>query len=212
MSDCHSHDDLIHRYLDGNITKAEKEQLYEHVESCEACADHLQELKKAIAFVQSSSHIEAPQGFSTSVMSKLPQRNSTAKWKLALRRHPLFVAAAIFVLMMGAAVLSAWNDSGQVTVDGSGHFVVDQESGQVVVPEGEVIQGDLVVRNGELHLEGEVEGDVLLLNSEPYFASPQRVSGEIEEVNQALEWVWYHIKGFFGDVVSVFNEEDEGAT
>lgn len=74
---------------------------------------------------------------------------------------------------------------------------IDQKSGLVVVPKGEVIEGDLTVRNGELQIEGEVRGNVLLVNSEPFYASAGSVSGEISEVNQALEWVWYHIKNFF---------------
>lgn len=49
---------LIHKYLDGDATAKEKQQLDRHIATCPECAEHMWELKKAIAFVQSASHIE----------------------------------------------------------------------------------------------------------------------------------------------------------
>lgn len=207
---CHSHIELMHIYLDGDATKEQKEQLDAHLESCQSCKQHLHELKKSIAFIQSSSHIEAPANFTAGVMANLPKQKQTSKVKKLFRRHPILVAAAVFMLMMSTAVFSAWgNASSGIVVSGNGPFVIDKEAGVVLVPEGEVIKGDLMVRNGILELEGEVEGDVLLLNSqfssESLYTSPNQVTGEIEVVDQALSWIWYNIKGFFAEVVSVFN-------
>ncbi|GAF15613.1 hypothetical protein JCM19046_4 [Bacillus sp. JCM 19046] len=174
----------------------------------------MHELKKSIAFIQSSSHIEAPANFTAGVMANLPKTKKRSKVKTFLRKHPILVAAAIFLMMMSTAVFSTWSQSSDgIVVSGNGPFVINKETGVVLVPEGEVIEGDLMVRNGTLELEGEVRGDVLLLNSsfgpESLYASPNQVTGEIEVVDQALSWVWYNVKGFFSDVVTVFNEEDE---
>ncbi|KKI85515.1 anti-sigma factor family protein [Shouchella clausii] len=219
MKTCHSHDELIHIYLDGDATKEQKEELYAHLQSCPSCREHLQELKKSIAFIQSSSHIEAPEGFTAGVMAKLPKTKKTAKWKLKAKRHPILVAAAIFLIMMSAAFFSAWNHTTDgIAVSGNGPFVIDKEAGVVVVPEGEVIDGDLVVRNGTLVLEGEVRGNVLLINSrfnkDTLYASPNQVTGEIEEVDKALSWAWYNMKEFFSEVVAVFDagEDDPHST
>ncbi len=207
---CEQHyEDLIQAFLDGEATKEEKMQLDAHLSHCPSCRQHFHELKKVIAFVQSSSHIEAPVGFTDGVMAKLPERKQVSKWKQWTRKHPLLVAAAIFFLLMSASISSLWGGGDeQVVVTGSGQVVIDQETGRVIVPAGEVIEGDLVVRNGTLHVEGEIRGDVLLVNSEPYYASAGHVSGEIDEVNQVLEWVWYYVKGFFKEVVT-FVEQDK---
>ncbi|MCM3763105.1 anti-sigma-W factor RsiW [Alkalihalobacillus oceani] len=202
---CEQHyEELIQAFLDGEATQEEKEQLDAHLAQCPSCRQRFNELKKVIAFVQSSSHIEAPSGFTEGVMARLPERKSTSKWKQWTRSHPLLVSAAVFFLLMSISISSLWqgNDE-QVVVTGPGHVIIDQEKGKVIVPKGEVIEGDLVVRNGTLEIEGEVQGNVLLVNGDAYYASAGHVSGEIEEVNQALEWVWYHIKGFFKEVVAI---------
>jgi anti-sigma factor RsiW len=201
------YEDLMQLVLDGEATEEEKKVLDNHIKECDSCRQHLQELKKVIAFVQSSSHIEAPAGFTESVMAKLPERKPVSKWKQWSRRHPILVSAAIFFLMMIASVSSLWNNGEeQVMVTGSGHVQIDQESGRVIVPAGEVIIGDVVVRNGQLQVDGEIQGDVLLVNSEAYYASVGHVSGEIHEVNQALDWVWYHLKGFLKEVMSITDQ------
>lgn len=205
---CKQHyEELIQNVLDGEATEEEKKVLDRHLRECNSCKQHLHELKKVIAFVQSSSHIEAPLGFTDLVMAKLPERKPVSKWKQWTRKHPVLVSAAVFFFLMLASISSLWNTGEeQVVVSGSGHVQIDQESGRVIVPEGEVIKGDLVVRNGELQVDGEIQGNVLLVNSEAYFASVGQVSGEISEVNQALDWVWYHLKSFAKEVISITDD------
>ncbi|MCM2677897.1 anti-sigma factor family protein [Alkalicoccobacillus plakortidis] len=207
---CESHvQGLIHKYLDGDATEAEKKELYLHVETCEECDLHLRELKKVIAFTQSASHIEAPANFTDQVMAKLPAKKQSFKWKSHIKKHPILVAAAIFFLLMSASFFTSWSgNSEKVTVSGSGNIQINKETGVVTIPEGETIEGDLTVRNGQLVVEGNIRGDVLLVNSKPYYASTGEVAGEIEEVNQALEWVWYNTKHFFSEVVSVFDKDE----
>ena len=65
---------------------------------------------------------------------------------------------------------------------------------RLLVPEGEVVKGDVTVRNGKLIIEGEVDGNVTVINGERYMASAGKVTGEIEEINEVFEWIWYHIK------------------
>lgn len=200
----HYYEELIQNVLDGEATEEEKKIFDHHIRECASCKQHLHELKKVIAFVQSSSHIEAPLGFTETVMAKLPERKQMSKWKQWTRKHPLLVSAAVFFLLMIASISSLWNSGEeQVVVSGSGHVKIDQESGRIIVPEGEVIVGDLVVRNGHLQVDGEIQGNLLLVNSEAYYASVGQVSGEINEVNQALEWFWYHLKNFIKELISI---------
>ncbi|WP_209125167.1 anti-sigma factor [Alkalihalobacillus sp. BA299] len=203
---------LLHKYLDGEAPDKERKELYEHLKQCEDCNRHYKELKRSIAFVQSSSHISAPKDFTMNVLNQLPtsRKTSTHIWKKWVRRHPFLVAAALFLVFMSSSILSIWNyQEGQLMVTGAGNLQIDNETGTVVVPEGEVIEGDLTIRNGKLEIAGEVKGSVLLINSEQYLASAGSVSGEVKEINQVLEWTWYHIKKFLLEVVSVF-ERDTG--
>lgn len=201
------YEELIQAFIDGEASEEEKKQLDVHLANCPSCRQHFDELKKVIAFVQSSSHIEAPTGFAERVMGRLPERKQASKWKQWTKKHPILIAVAVFFLLMSASIASLWStEDEQVVVTGSGQVVIDQESGKVIVPEGEIIEGDLVVRNGSLQIEGEIRGNVLLVNSEPYYASAGHVSGDIDEVNQVLEWVWYHVKGFFKEVVAIGEE------
>lgn len=203
------YDELIQSFVDGEASEEEREELKRHLSSCPECTERLNELKKVVAYVESSSHIEAPLGFTDAVMANLPEKKSVSKWKLWMRRHPFLVAAAIFVLLMSTSIQAVWNPSeDQVVVTGPGQVIIDQETGNVLVPEGEVINGDLVVRNGQLQVEGEINGNVLLVNSESYLASAGHVSGEINEVNQALDWVWYHVKGFMKEVIAITKREE----
>ncbi|WP_338012136.1 anti-sigma-W factor RsiW [Alkalihalophilus marmarensis] len=210
-----SYEQLIHKYLDGEATSTERQTLEKHLNECSHCKMHVRELKKAIAFVQSASHIEAPKDFTANVMANLPQKKTTSKtkstWKRWMKNHPILVAAAVFILLMSTSVSTLWqgNNNDQISFTGSGNVQIDHESGRVIVPEGEVIDGDLVVRNGELVVEGEVRGNILLVNSQPYLASAGSVSGEIDEVDQVLDWIWYHTKTFFNEVLSIIQRDDE---
>ncbi|MCK0473767.1 anti-sigma factor [Halalkalibacter sp. APA_J-10(15)] len=201
------YDKLIQAYLDEEITSEERKQLNEHLAECEECRRRVQELKKTIAFVQSSSHIAAPSNFTSAVMNQLPERKQTSKWKQWTRRHPVIVAAAVFFLLMAMSLSTMWNDENELVVRGSSQLSINQENGVVIVPEGEVIEGDLTIQNGKLQIDGEIQGNVLLINSETYYASAGHVSGDIHEVDQALEWIWYHTKKFFKDVIAITNGE-----
>src|SRR5690625_4751500 len=114
--------ELIHKYLDGDATENDRKELEKHVAECSNCAKHLQELKKATAFVQSASHIEAPDNFTNQIMANLPEKKSASKWKHWMRKHPLLVAAAVFMLLMSTSISSVWSGNGdQVSVESSGN-------------------------------------------------------------------------------------------
>ena len=101
---------------------------------------------------------------------------------------------------------SIWSEGNkELVVKGDGHFIVDEERGVVVIPEGEKVSGDLIVRNGDIEIAGEVEGNVTVINGEKYLASAGQVTGEIQEINQFFSWLWYHVKSFFADVNAFIN-------
>lgn len=183
--------DYMHDYLDGDISREHEQELKQHLQSCGDCKQLMQELSETIAFVKSASHITAPPDFEAAVMARLPKPKSRVGMQKWIRRHPFFVAAAVFCLFMSATLLGSFMDDQNFSVSKQPNLVVEGQT--VIVPEGEVVKGDIVVKNGDLLVEGEVDGNVTIINGQ-YMASSAVVSGNIEEIDEAFEWLWYTIK------------------
>lgn len=197
---------LIHKYLDEDISEEEGTLLREHLSSCDSCNQHFHELKKTIALVQSTSHISAPDDFTMKVMANLPKEKTSVSFKRWFRGHPILTAASLFLLLMAGSLFSVWNESEQFSVSKQPNLVI--ENNTVIVPEGETVEGDVVVKNGKLLIEGEVNGNVTIINGERYMASAGNVTGEIKEVNQMFEWLWYHMKKLGKDTIQIFEQKE----
>ncbi|CAM3612168.1 anti-sigma factor family protein [Cytobacillus oceanisediminis] len=196
----------MHEYLDEEISAEHEKELRVHLQSCEECQNHFHELKKTIALVQSTSHIQAPDNFTANVMAKLPKEKRKVGVQRWFRQHPLLTAASLFLVLMMGSLISSWDQDHQLSVSKQPNLVVQND--KVIVPEGEVVKGDVVVKNGNLEIQGQVEGNVTVINGEQYMASAGKVTGEIEEVNAIFEWIWYHIKKASKDIVSVFDNDE----
>ncbi len=184
--------EYMHEYLDNEINTEHESILRHHLQDCEDCQVYFHELKKAILYVQGTSHIAAPDDFTQKVMASLPKEKRKVGFKRWMRNHPMFTAASLFVLFMGGALFSNWQTNYQFSFSKQSDLVVENDT--VIVPEGKVITGDVIVRNGNIKIEGEVDGNVTVINGKNYLASAGQVSGEIEEVDQLFEWLWYEIK------------------
>lgn len=193
-------------YLDGDLNPSDEAVLKAHLESCIECRRLYHEQTKTIALVQSASHIQAPSDFVAKTMQRLPkerQRIGVPRW---FRHHPLLTAAALFLLLMSGMLFSNFNNDQQFAFTKQPNLVVEGET--VVVPEGEVVTGDLTIRNGDLRVEGELHGDVTLVNGQ-YMASSGVITGEIEEIDKAFEWMWYTIKDGVKDAAAIFSSNGE---
>lgn len=189
---------LLHKYMDHELSSDEEKRVKIHLQTCEECSKRFHELEKAVAFVQSTSHIEAPKDFTQAVMNSLPKEKRTVSWNRWLKGHPMLVAASLFVILMTGSLFSAWNEDQHFSVSKQSNLVV--ENSKVTVPEGEVVKGDVTVKNGSLKIEGTIEGNVTVING-AYLASAGHVTGEIEVVDEMFEWLWFHIKSLSQDVV-----------
>ncbi len=198
---------IMHDVLDEDATKEQKRLLFEHIQTCSDCKQHYEELKKTESFLLSSPSMEAPDGFTSKVMKQLPQEKRTVWIKRWMKSHPLVTAAILFLALMTGSVYSSWTSEDQLSAL-SGNLRFDQETNTVIVPEGEVIEGDLTVKNRNLEIEGEVKGDVLVINGEQYMASAGQVTGEIEEVDHILDWTWYELKKLVYNLGDFFTNEE----
>lgn len=195
---------LMDDYLDGDISPSDERQLKEHLESCNDCRKLYQALSKTIAFVQSASHMQAPSDFVQKTMERLPKEKQRAGVQRWFRRHPMLAAAALFCVLMSAALFTNFNDDQQFSFTKQPNLVVEGQT--VIVPEGQTVVGDLTVRNGDLRVEGELQGDVTIVNGQ-YMASSGVITGEIEEIDKAFEWLWYTLKNGFKDAAAIFDED-----
>ena len=198
---------LMHAYLDGDISREDEQLLQEHLNTCPQCKDIMEEFKMSELFLQSASPIEAPDGFVSGVMSRLPKEKSQAGISRILRRHPLMAAAALFFLLMSATLFSNFSNNQQFSFTKQPNLVIEGET--VVVPEGEIIKGDLVVKNGNIRIEGEVDGNVTVIRGSKYMASTAVVTGNIEEIDKAFDWLWYKIKKVVKDIIPTKSNEPE---
>jgi anti-sigma factor RsiW len=197
--------EYMHEYLDEEISPENEAMLREHLLTCQECQTYFQELKKAITLVQGTSHIHAPVDFTAKVMAQLPKEKKQVGVKRWFQRHPMLTAAAVFFILMSGSFLNGWKEEHEFSVSKNPNLVV--ENNTVIVPEGQTVRGDVVVKNGDIKIEGEVEGNVTVINGENYLASAGHVTGNIEEVNRLFDWIWYHMKKTAKDTVNVFDND-----
>ncbi len=200
----------MHGHLDGDITREEESRLKTHLEGCLDCQRHLQELKRAITLIQSTERVKAPDDFAKKVMQHLPVEKKAMRYLRWFKMHPALTAAAIFFIFMFTGLFSAWEQDTKLTVSNPENLIIKGDT--VIVPEGVTVDGDLVVHNGNLKIEGTVNGNVTLINgqlvedkgldSEGLMASVGEVNGELKEVDRIFEWVWYHIQNLFEGIFS----------
>ncbi|MDZ5474161.1 anti-sigma factor [Bacillus sp. 31A1R] len=203
----------MHEYLDEEISTEHEKELKNHLQKCEDCYSHFHELEKAIALVKSTSHIQAPSDFTANIMARLPKEKKKVGVQRWFRHHPMLTAASLFIVLMVGSVLSTWNQEQEFSVSKQPNLIVQNDT--VIVPEGEVVKGDIVVRNGKIQIEGQVEGNVTVINGdvtdingEKYLASAGQVTGEIREVNEVFDWIWFQIKKTAKEVVNVFDKDE----
>lgn len=194
--DCKQATGFIHDYLDETIRQNEEQHLNEHLLHCIGCRARFQSLRQTIAFMQSASHIHAPQDFTDKVMAALPKETMSQIWRQRMHRHPFVVAASLFVFLMAGSMVSLWSEDQQfqLSADQLHKLEIDEKQNKVIVPANSVVTGDIVIHNADLAIEGQVKGNVTVIDGHIYLASTGSVLGEREEVHQAVGWVWYNLK------------------
>ncbi|WP_232700213.1 zf-HC2 domain-containing protein [Brevibacillus daliensis] len=194
--DCKEARVLTHVFLDKDIDQLSNQRLQQHLVVCEACRNHLVELQTVVAFVESASHVHAPSDFTARVMAQLPAVPKRKTFGNFLRKHPFLTAAAVFFFLMTGNLFTSWFDDNtlQVTSTNMDQLKIDRDRNMVVVPAGTTLTGDLIVKNGSVEVEGEVNGNVVAIDGSVFLASTAQVAGNIESVEEILDWVWYEFK------------------
>lgn len=196
--------EFMHDYLDEDINRENEVILREHLQNCKECEKTFNELVKAMALVERTSHIKAPANFTENVMARLPKEKKKVSAQRWLKNHPLLAAASLFLVFMIGSLLSTWNQDRDFSVSKQKNLIVKNNT--VIVPKGETVKGNVIVRNGKLKIEGEVQGNVTVIHGEKYMASAGHVTGQIDEVNEVFDWIWYQMKQTTHQVIDIFDQ------
>ena len=92
---------LIHQFLDGEATEQEVHELNIHLENCSLCREEFEVLKELESSLDQLGLPEVPNNFTEIVMNRLPDKKpSSIVVSVWFRKHPVFVSAACFILLM----------------------------------------------------------------------------------------------------------------
>lgn len=111
----------------------------------------------------------------------------------------------VFIVLMTGSLFSTYNQDEHFSVSKQSNLLVEGET--VIVPAGETVEGNVVVQNGNIRIEGEVKGDVTVINGHNYMSKAGNVTGSIHVIDQAFEWMWYKIKDTATSVLPIKEEK-----
>jgi len=192
---------LIHEYLDGDLELERSEALQAHMRGCGDCTALFAEYERTEALVRVLERPEAPPGLAASIMAALPPARTNRSWARWMRRHPAATAAAAFLVVMVSSFLSLWNQGSQLVVRGDDLEGIVIEDGKVIVPADATMRGDLVVENGTVQVDGELEGDLIVIDGNVALASTAHISGRVNKVDRALDYIWFKLGEWFGGML-----------
>lgn len=194
---------LMHKQLDEEITADEYQLLHQQIKQCSDCKNHFYELMEVETHLKNMKKEFPSEHFVDDLLKQLPKEKKRFQAQRWFMQHPFLVACAIFFVFMFGGTYQSWTEeSGQFQVSGAAiektdQVVVDHQKQEVVIPAGTVVKDDLIIQNGDLRIEGELQGDAVIINGNQYLANAGEVTGEIEEIDELFDWLWYKIKSMF---------------
>jgi len=202
--ECKHASSMMHDYLDGELSRDQAERLKQHLDECPDCLKEFRELERTemmlFATIKQHSNISAPDELVNRIISQIPSQPKQQAWIKWIKRHPALTAAAMFLLVMLFSAVSIWDSDDQLVVKGAGLDQVIIQGDTVTVPSDAVIAGNLTIENGKAEIYGEVQGNLTVIDGSFYQASTAHISGEVKQIDQALDWIWYRIINTFTEV------------
>ncbi|MGF7050435.1 anti-sigma factor RsiW [Paenibacillus sp. DS2015] len=193
---------LMHDFLDDDLSKEQRVMLKEHTLTCPDCRMQFKELEQTDMLLY-SLHYSTPSAsdeLTKRILSALPVHKKQQRWVTWVKRHPAATAAALFLVVMLFSTINVWNQDNQLMVHGNNLDQVIIEGDTVILPEGRTIAGDLTIENGKAQIFGVVEGNLTVIDGSLYKASTAHISGQVKNVDRALDWIWYKITNLVSDV------------
>lgn len=203
MMDCKEALPLLHEYLDGGLSGAQSSQLKEHLLGCAECRARLKEYEKVEAMIHAWAPPGVPDDMTEKIMRALPPVKRRNAFYRFIRKHPAASVAAVFAMVMLSSFLSTWDNDHVLAVRGPDLQSVVIKGDTVYVPVGTKVAGDLTVENGKLQVDGDVEGNVVVIDGSVNYASTAHISGQIKQIDEVFSWAWYKMNAWFTHVSEV---------
>lgn len=199
---CQNANTLMHDYLDADIDDLSSKSLFEHLEKCSICNQHFNQLQAVEQRLRLMSHSGFTPDYIQKVIKQLPhkqidkhaKRQSLNRW---FKNHPGLVAASIFLMFFAISLFSYAIPGNELKIVASEYNNLIIDGNEVIVPEGEEIEGDLIVENGSLEIRGKVKGNVTVIDGELLMANASHVDGNTRQIDQLFEWLWYQIEKLY---------------
>jgi anti-sigma factor RsiW len=197
---------LMHEYFDGDLAHEHAAELKAHLDGCPECRERFNGYERTEAFLHMA--LAAPvldaadrAALTDRIMGSIPgrRRKRISGW---FRQYPGLAVAAMLGIVLLASFIVSWEQNTELVVRGNDLSQIVIEGNRVVVPEGATVDGDLVVENGEAVVNGEIRGNLTVIDGSVNMASTAKVIGEAREINQALDWIWYKLRSTVIDLAS----------
>ncbi|TBL68357.1 zf-HC2 domain-containing protein [Paenibacillus thalictri] len=200
--ECSSALPLIHEYLDGDLAGEQAAELKRHLLVCPSCNAMLRQFEMTEAMVKAGPPVKAPDDLKDRIMLALPPIKDKRTWLQWVRRHPAVSVAAVFVLVMMSSYVSLWNEDHELVVKGNAADLeqVVIKGDTVYVPQGHKLAGNLTVQHGKMQVDGEIDGNVVVIDGSMNLASTAHISGQVTKVDEAFEWMWFKFNEFFSQI------------
>ncbi|WP_307719830.1 zf-HC2 domain-containing protein [Paenibacillus kobensis] len=189
----------MHDYLDGELPQQDTVELKAHMLACPECRARFEQLERTESLVSSSLHTHAPlepgqsEQLRQRIMAVLPKDRKQLSWFRWVRNHPAVSVAAVFFFVMLSSFLSMWHQDGELIVKGNDLQQVIIQGDTVIVPEGAHVNGDLTIENGTAEVQGDVNGNVTVIDGKLQLASTAHIAGSSRTIDRALDWFWYKV-------------------
>jgi anti-sigma factor RsiW len=184
---------LMHEYLDGDLSQGGLQLLNRHLTQCTDCRSHYKQLESTDASMHLLLHESPPADLAGRIMRAVPQPKKQPTWLDWIKRHPAVSVAAVFFLVMFGSITALWNQDTELMVKGSDLEQIVIQGNKVIVPAGTTLKGNLVVENGQIQVDGQVDGNLVVIDGTVNLASTAYIAGEVTSINQAIDWIWYKI-------------------
>lgn len=186
--DCRKYRLLIAVQLESGLPEVQLLELERHLQVCLGCRQYRVELASLEEVLKDCSEMKAPQGFTEALMERLPKNRKKAipYYSYLSPRIRAIGATAALVLLLGSP-LYVLVESPRPIVESSdlqAQFTINDST--IIVPEGDVISGDIRVYHGHLQISGTINGSVHLVSSRYTLESSGKVIGNIDIIN----WSW----------------------
>ncbi|EFM11443.1 putative transmembrane anti-sigma factor [Paenibacillus curdlanolyticus YK9] len=196
----------MHDYLDGELPQQDVRELKAHLLECPSCRMKFEQLDRTESLLSSAMHargsIEPEQSarLNERIMAALPKRRRQSPWISWVRNHPAATVAALFLFVMLSSFLSMWHQGGELIVRGQDLQSVVIQGDKVIVPAGTKVHGDLTIENGIAEVQGDVDGNVTVIDGSLQLASTAHIAGSSRTIDRALDWFWYKVTETVTDI------------